>query len=283
MEGLSRHLLKNPDIQKYAHVLNELVDAVTAYARDTPSPAPADWGVCALAFGPRREPYLIYDGVSSVARQLDAADVRFLDAFAAAVEKQWPGRGLVRASAGHLTVDYAAVLDVAAAESHVMGAERELATAKSRLGAILGSPKGELTVLPQAGTAHSAIFGPAGFRRPVSLKPMGEVRLASALPEVVTDRPSCVSLLSLYALARDFVLPVAAEFVSKKDQALYRSMVQTLPSAGPASTIAGAYWARTDGSHRFLLRVTADELKNYGAVYNGLAAVWLRLGSFSGK
>ena len=103
------------------------------------------------------------------------------------------------------------------------------------------------------------------------------------LPETAADRPSSAGWLSCYALARDFVLPVAAEFVSKKDQALYRSMVQALPGAGLASAIAGAYWARTDGSHRFLLRVTADELKNYGAVYNGAAAAWLRLGSFSGK
>jgi hypothetical protein len=38
------------------------------------------------------------------------------------------------------------------------------------------------------------------------------------------------------------------------------------------SAIAGAYWARTDGSHRFLLRITTEELKNYGAVYNVISA-----------
>ena len=267
-EGLVRHVLKKPNGRKYAPLLNGLVDALRTYVRNMPYGSSSDWGVCALAFGPRREPYFVYDGVSSVARQLDAADVRLFDALAAAVEKQWPGRGLVRASAGRLTVDYAAVVDVAAAESHVKDADRELAQAKRRIGEILGDTVGELAVMPQAGTAYSAIFGPAGFRRPVSPKAQCEARLAAMLPETVADRPSCAGWLSCYALARDFVLPVAVGFAPKKDQPLCRSMVQALPAAGPTSAIAGAYWSRADGSHRFLLRVTAEELKNYGAVFN---------------
>ena len=282
-DGLVNHLVKKPGVQKYAPFLKDMSSAIAACLRESSFPDPADWSVSAFALGPRREPYVVLDGVSAAARKGDAIDARLLDAVAAAVEKQWPGRGLVRASAGRLTVDYAAALDVAAAEAQVKGADRELAKAKHRLGAILGSTTGELAVVPLAGTAHAAIYGPAGFSRPALPKPTGEARLAAMLPEAAADRPSCAGWLSCYALARDFVLPVAAEFVSKKDQALYRSMVQALPSAGPASAIAGAYWARTDGSHRFLLRVTADELKNYGAVYNGAAAAWLRLGGFSGK
>lgn len=280
-EGLVRHALKNPNGRKYAPVLNGLIGALTEYVRAVPFGSPADWGACALAFGPRREPYFVYDGVSSVARQLDAADVRLFDALAAAVEKQWPGRGLVRASNGRMSIDFAAVLDVAAAESGVKDADREIAQAKRRLGDIFGGTTGEFAVLPQAGTAHSAVFGPAGFRRPVSLKPQCEARLAAMLPETVADRPSCVGLLSFYALARDFVLPRLVDFAPKKDQALCRSVVQALPSAGPASAMAGAYWARSDGSHRVLLRVTAEELKNYGAVYNVISAA--RLSSFGEK
>ena len=275
VEGLVRHALKQKDVRKYEPVLNGLAGALAAYFRNSPFAAPADWGVCALAFGPRREPYFVYDGVSSAARQLDAADMRFFDAVAAAVERQWPGRGLVRASAGRLTVDYAAVLDMVAAEAQVKGADRELARAKRRLGEILGAPTGELAVLPLAGTAHSAIFGPAGFRRPVSQKPMGEARLAAILPETVADRPSCVGWLSCYALARDFALPVAVGFVPKRNRSLYQAVLQSLPSAGRSSAIAGAYWCRSDGSHRVLLRVTADELKNYGAVYNVFSAARL--------
>ena len=281
VEGLARYALRQPGARKYEPVLNGLAGAWATYVRKMPFPAPADWGVCALALGPRREPYYVYDGVSSVARQLDAADVRFLDAVAAAVEKQWPGCGLVRASAGRLKIDYAAALDVAAAESQVVGAERELEQAKRRLGAILGGTKGEIAVLPMAGTAHSAIIGPAGFRRPVSLSPQGEARLTVLLPETVSDRPSCAGWLSLYALARDFALPVAVGFAPKKDRFLYRAVLEALPPAGTASAVAGAYWFRPDGSHRFLLRVTADELKNYGAVYNVVSAV--RLSSLGKK
>jgi len=267
-DGLVKHVLKKPGGQKYAPFLEGVSAAIASCLRDTPFPDPSDWSVCALAFGPRREPYIVQDGVSSSARQGDAIDARFLDAVAAAAESQWPGRGLARASAGRLTVDYAAVLDVAAAEAGVKGADRELAKAKQRVGAILGSTTGELAILPQVGTAHSAIIGPSGLHRPVSQKPTGEARLADALPEAAVDRPSCLALLSCYALARDYVLPVAVEFAPKGDQALYRAIVQALPKAGQGSAVAGAYWARPDGSHRFLLRVTAEELKNYGAVYN---------------
>lgn len=272
VEGLVRHALKDPDARKYAPILKGVASALASYLRTAPVTNPMDWRVCALAFGPRREPYVVQDGVAASARQLDAANVRMFDVLAAAVETQWPGRGLVRASNGRLIVDYAAVLDVAAAEEKVKGAERELTQAKRRVGRILGGTKGVLAVLPMAGTAHSAFIGPAGFRRPVSLKPQGEARLAALLPESVSDRPSCVGWLSLYALARDFVLPVAIGFAPKKDQSLYQAVVQALPAAGQASAIAGAYWSRDDGSHRFLLRVSADELKNFGAVYNVISA-----------
>lgn len=273
-DGLVRHALKKGG-QKYAPFLKGMSAAVASCLRDAPFPNPADWTVCALAFGSRREPYIVQDGVSASARQGDAVDARFLDAVAAAAERQWPGRGLARASSGRMTVDYAAVLDVAAAEAEVKGADRELATAKQRLGAILGSATGELAILPQAGTAHSLIFGPSGFHRPVSQKPAGEARLAAALPETVADRPSCLFVLSCYELARDYVFPVAVEFAPKKDRALYRAIGQALPKARLDSAVASAYWARADGSHRFLLRITAEELKNYGAVYNVISTAMM--------
>ena len=186
-DGLVKHLVKKPGVQKYAPFLKDMSSAIAACLRESSFPDPADWSVSALALGPRREPYVVLDGVSAAARRGDAIDARLLDAVAAAVEKQWPGRGLVRASSGRMIVDYAAVLDMAAAEAKVKGAERELAQAKKRLGVIFGATKGEIAVLPQAGKAHSAYIGPVGFRRPVSQKPHGEARLAAALPETVAD------------------------------------------------------------------------------------------------
>ena len=282
-DGLVKHLVKKPDGQKYAPFLKDMSFAIAACLRESSFPDPADWSVSALALGPRREPYVVLDGVSAAARRGDAIDARLLDAVAAAVEKQWPGRGLVRASNGRMIVDYAAVLDVAAAEAKVKGAERELAQAKKRLGAILGATKGEIAVLPQAGKAHSAYIGPVGFRRPVSQKPHGEARLAAALPETVADRPSCFGMISCYAIMREFVLPAAVGFVPKKNQDLYRTVVQSMPHAGVDSALACAYWARPDGAHRFLLRVTAEELKNYGAMYNVFSAMQLSSEGRRGK
>lgn len=277
--GLAEHALKDPGGQKFAVVLKGAARALADYIREMPFPDPSDWSAYALAFGPHGEPYFVLDGESAAARRMDAADVRFLDGLASAVEKQWPGRGLVRASAGLLTVDYAAVLDVAAAESQVKDADRELAHAKQRIAGILGSTTGELSVVPLSGRAHTAIYGPHGFHRPVSAKPTGEARLAAALPETVGDRPSCAALFSCYMLARDFVLPVAVNFLPKNSRGVYRGLVKALPGARWESAIAAAYWARPDGSHRYLLRVTADELKNYGAVFNVVYAARLLLPS----
>ena len=282
-DGLVKHLVKKPDGQKYAPFLKDMSFAIAACLRESSFPDPADWSVSAFALGPRREPYVVLDGVSAAARRGDAIDARLLNAVAAAVEKQWPGRGLMRASNGRMIVDYAAVLDVAAAEAKVKGAERELAQAKKRLGAILGATKGEIAVLPQAGKAHSAYIGPVGFRRPVSQKPTGEARLAAALPETVADRPSCFGMISCYAIMREFVLPAAVGFVPKKNQDLYRTVVQSMPHAGVDSALACAYWARPDGAHRFLLRVTAEELKNYGAMYNVFSAMRLSSKGRGGK
>ena len=281
--GLVKHLVKKPGVQKYAPLLKDMSSAIAACLRESSFPDPADWSVSAFALGPRREPYVVLDGVSAAARRGDAIDARLLDAVAAAVEKQWPGRGLVRASNGRMIVDYAAVLDVAATEAKVKGAERELAQAKKRLGAILGATKGEITVLPQAGKAHSAYIGPVGFRRPVSQKPQGEACLAAVLPEAVADRPSCFGMISCYAVMREFVLPAAVGFVPKKNQDLYRTVVQSMPHAGVDSALACAYWARPDGAHRFLLRVTAEEMKNYGAMYNVFSAMQLSSEGRRGK
>ena len=264
-DGLVNHLVKKPDGQKYAPFLKDMSSAIAACLRESSFPDPADWSVSAFALGPRREPYVVLDGVSAAARKGDAIDARLLDAVAAAVEKQWPGRGLVRASNGRMIVDYAAVLDVAAAE------------------AILGATKGDIAVLPQAGKAHSAYIGPVGVRRPVSQKPTGEARLAAALPETVADRPSCFGMISCYAIMREFVLPAAVGFVPKKNQDLYRTVVQSMPHAGVDSALACAYWARPDGAHRFLLRVTAEELKNYGAMYNVFSAMQLSSEGRRGK
>ena len=273
VEGLVQHALKMPKVKEYAPVLKGASAAVASYLRSAPFPDPAGWGVCALAFGPHRELYLVDDGESSVARRQDAVDARLFDALAAAVERQWPDRGLVRSSAGCLTLDLAAVMDVAAAEAGVKDADRELARAKQRVGEILGATKFESAILPLAGRAQSAIFAPVGFRRPVSPKPTGEARLAAALPETKSDRPSGAFMLSFYALARDYVFPVAVGFAPMRSRELFRSIVDSLPPAGDCSAVAGAHWARADGSHRVLLRVTAEELKNYGAVYNVVSAV----------
>jgi hypothetical protein len=56
-----------------------------------------------------------------------------------------------------------------------------------------------------------------------------------------------------------------------------------MPHAGVDSALACSYWARPDGAHRFLLRVTAEELKNYGAMYNVFSAMRLSSKGRGGK
>ena len=263
---------KNKDAKKYLPLIEEAVAALVECLRTMPYPAAGDWSAAALAFDAGRHPYVVSAGELAKFAESQNVARRFTDRLVAALAKQWPGKTmLTRAADDSVTVDWGAVVDVAAAESGVAAKNaKEVAQAKKTLADVLGDTK---TVCSTAvsGTKATSVTAAPGFKVP-SAKSDAEAVFAAALPEAAKDRPASLFYCAPYAFLRDVALPVAVKFVDKEDAAPYQAMLAGLPAAEPGSALAGAGWAGADGSFRLLVRLTAGEIKNYGAAFNAFTA-----------
>lgn len=271
-EEVIAEVKKTKDAQKYGALLDEVGAALEAYLLAIPYPSVGDWSVGALAFDGEHHPYGVCAGDCSALPLCQNATRACVDRLFAAVERQWPGRGLaIRNSQDVYTFDWGALIDVAAAESDV-GAQhaKEVANAKKTLEALLGSTK---TVCSSTTTSSrvTTVMARPEYRFPSS-KGLGEDAIAKALPETVKDRPAGVFYLQPYALARDVLLPIVAKLSDKETAAQYRAMLAGMAPSAPNSAFAAAGWVDADGTMRGLFRVTAGEIRNLGAAFNAFTA-----------
>lgn len=248
----------------YAQTADGLDKAVNDWLAAVPFPAPTDWTMLALAFGPQQEPYIVQVDESAKMSQTYEAGVRFFAAFADALGKKWPG--IVRADGASLFVDWAKFVDVVAAETG--GSQASADKVKNTLAKILGGTVSEGSTVKSSQTSCRTFFGTKGFTPPPAVS--GEPRLAAALPEVVAKRPSGAFYFSLYSFARDNVMPILLKVVPENKTKEVQSVMAVLPKAVDNSAIAGAYWSKKDGSSSFLLRVTKGEVQNIGAAANAI-------------
>lgn len=263
---------QDKDGKKYGKLLDSLQKIVQDICAQAPYPSASDWGVGALAFGPKREPYLVTVGEQAAAAQSKQVGDKALDGLVAAFEEQWPGNGIMaKKSDGVWTFNWSRILDLAATESGAQDAKKEIAQAKKTVAAVLGGTANELSYGCQGARVFSR-FAPVGFVPPAPVKKSGEARFAAALPESAKDRPACAFYLSLYSMAREAVLPIMASTANKKDADQWKAMIQSMAPAAPNSALVGAAWLRKDGSLSGILRITADELKNFGAAFNAFTA-----------
>lgn len=246
----------------------QAVDGVNAATAELltaiPYPAPTDWNMFALAFGPQQEPYLVGAGEGARVSQGYAATTRFYAAVAEALGKKWPG--IVNANGASLTIDWARLIDVVAAETG--GSPAHVEKVKKAVGKILGGMASEISTVMPSQTSYRTFAGTKGFTPPAAVS--GEKRLAAALPETVAKRPSGVFYLSLYSLLRDHVMPIAVKVASPKDGEKIRPVMDVLPEAGANGALAYALWSEKNGACRFLLRVTTDEIRSIGAAANAI-------------
>lgn len=228
--------------------------------KTVPVPAPTDWFMGALAFGPQQEPYLVGHTVSAQASQSYAVACRFCAAVASSIEPTWPG--IVRAKDASLTVNWFRLVDAIVEASDPTPEDRQVAEkAKKGLAAVVG---GQESVFASELTSPTTIRSYAwakGFTPPAAA-PSGEKNFAAALPEAAADRPSAAFYLSLYSLVRDNILPIVVKVAPKqKDKDEAQALLSSLPPTGANSAIAGASWIDRDGA-RFAFRVTNEEIKN---------------------
>lgn len=257
-------------IKKAAPDYAQTVDGVNAAFADLfasiPYPAPTDWCMFALAFGPQLEPYMVCAGEGAKVAQAQAAANRFYAAVAEALGKKWPG--IVSANGTTLSVDWAKLIDVVAAETK--GSQESVAEAKQVVAKLLGGTASEISTVTPSPTSFRSFIGTKGFTPPPAVP--GEPRLAVALPEVVAKRPSGAFYLSLYSFARDNLMPIALKVLPEGKAKDVRSILAVMPKASDNGAIAGAYWNRKDGSSSFLLRVTKGEIQSIGAAANAIIA-----------
>ena len=255
-------------IKKAAPDHAQTVDGVNAAFADlisaVPYPAPTDWCMFALAFGPQLEPYMVCTGEGAKMSQTQAAANRFYAAVAEAIGKKWPG--IVSANGTTLSVDWAKLIDVVAAETK--GSQESVDQAKKIVAKVLGGTAGEISTVMPSQTSFRTFIGTKGFTPPPASS--GEPRLVAALPEIVAKRPSGAFYLSLYSFVRDNVMPIAMKVAPAKEGKNVQSIMAVLPKAADNGAIAGAYWSKKDGSSNFLLRVTKGEIQSIGAAANAI-------------
>jgi hypothetical protein len=75
-----------------------------------------------------------------------------------------------------------------------------------------------------------------------------------------------------YSIIRDAVLPIVAKTVAKAERYHYEMMIKAMLPSMPNSAVASALWSDSDGSERFILRVTSNELKSLGTIFNTLTS-----------
>lgn len=275
--NLVARVLKDTKAKPYAAFVQEVAEALAALLREgAVYPAPADWSGSALAFDAQLRPAVVSSGDTAQARESVAAAMAFGDRLIRALAKQWPDRkALVRTDTGFV-VDWAEAIDIGAAVSGLADdkeTKKALATAKKTVAAVLGDTKTALAYAV-AGTQLESRLAAPGFTPPLGT-PTGEARVAAVLPETAAARPGAVFYCSLYGLVREAVLPIMARVASEKDAKQYAAMVAAMPPAAPNGAVACAVWAGKDGACRGLLRITADELKNFGAAFNAFTAASL--------
>ncbi len=242
-----------------AKAMNDMLAAI-AY------PAPTDWNMFALAFGPQQEPYMVGAGECAKMSETHAAGIRFYAALADVLGKKWPG--IVSANGASLSVDWARLIDVVAAETG--GSQASVDKAKKVVAKVLGGTASEITTVMPSQTSYRTFIGTKGFTPPAPAS--GEQRLAAALPEVASKRPAGVFYLSLYSFARDNLMPIVLKAVPEEEAKEIQPVVAMLPKASPNGAIAAAYWSEKNGSSRFLLRITKDEIRNIGMAVNAIIA-----------
>lgn len=198
------------------------------------------------------------------------------------LEAAFPGSKMVtKAGEGDWRVALGAVIDTCAVESGVDAKDKkqadELAKAKENVKKALGGLELKVAAKKRADGAWVTFAG-AGAAEPAAGGD-GEARLKAALPETAAERPAAAGCVGVYSMVREMVLPALEKFASAdekfasaEEKEQLKLLTAALPPATANSTVAGAKWAGKDGSARVLVRVTTDELKNFGAAFNSFTA-----------
>ena len=282
---INSQLAKEEDGKKFVGFVTDLGKVVGQALRTAIYPSSEDWCGSSIAFTREYHPYC-----RSVfhLRQVDAmkgyAD-RICDSVVAAVDKQWPGQKIFTRAPGGVVFDWHATLDLIGRESGVQPGDsddKELTVIKEKVSQVLGSGKTICTTSWGSDICQSYLGCPEDAAAAATVPQTGESRMAAALPEVKGKRPVLTVFSEPYAFVRDSVFPLVAKVADPSVAKECQNYRKILPPAEPNSAWAFALWSDASGS-RGIFRVTAGELKNYGAAFNAIMLSSLNDGDADGN
>lgn len=274
LQGLAEAVVveaqKNKDLQKYVELIKEVVLAADEAVGVFAYPQKADWDAMAIGFDAQKRPAVLGGGqVATVATETTAAK-KFLTRLAAALVRQWPGsQFLVQKDPDTFVVNWGSIIDFAAKETGATKDPKQMkdvSQVKKTLAGVLGGLSSEISF---ASNGQRAVFAAPGVKLASG---KGEARFLAAVPEAAKTRPGAAFYFTPYAFARDVVLPQIVKFGDKETAQQLQALQAALPPAAANGALAGASWYRPDGSIRFLLRLTGDEVKSIGGVMGALSA-----------
>lgn len=282
--GTLRTLLKdNKDegLAKYKQTLDDLLVAVIDLYKsfDGVKVGPQDWSSAAFAFDAQKRPAVLVKGENTqLPPALVAAPGKCLDRIIAILERQWPANGFIKKFAeGKYAFDWAKLVDLVVKEFEACSKEgekadpKDVAQIKDAIAKVLGGTVTEFSFQngPKGGRAKLAAPGVSIAPAPAG---QGAQRLFAAVPEA--DKAAVLGYFyaTPYALVRDVGMPIYLKFTSPEERQQYNAILAALPPAAPGGAFAGAVWVRKDGALKFAMRLTADEIKTFGAVVTALGS-----------
>jgi hypothetical protein len=258
---------KNKNVSRF---INKITPSLKEYSKNVALPAKNDYRTGWLGVDSRENPCF-----SEIETSGDySSSVAFLEATAKTAKEVWPKYDILRKGdeEGRYFIDWNSLVDINGIEEG-KPAPKELAVAKKKIKSIFGDSKSMLYV-KKTPNGLLKFFGDPKTGLP-SAKGDAESKLASALPETRKNRPTSVIYLMPYSIIRDMVLPAVAKSTPKAEREQYNMMIKAMVPAMPNSAIALAHWMENDGSDKILLRVTANELKSLGVIFNTFTASML--------
>ena len=262
---------KEEEGKKYVGFVTDVGKSLAQACRTAIYPSKDDWQGMSFACDQEQHPYF---KTFSRLRQMNEAKVyadSLSDSIVTVFEKQWPGKGILVKVPGGVSFDWHAMIDQIGREAGVQPGDKddkELQVAKQKIVQVLGSAKTTGTTSWGKEIADSYLGSPNldVLSRTETIR-TGEARMIAAIPEMKNKRPVLVGYLAPYAFVRESVLAIAAKVAAPSVGKQYQQLQKTLPPAEKNSAWAFAAWSDPQGS-RGIFRITANELKNYGAAFN---------------
>jgi hypothetical protein len=263
--------LKTSKDKKVVSFAGKLESILNTYAKEMPLPNRNHFRTAWFGMDAAGCPYIAEkENMDEVEKYYDVS-ISFMDSLVKAMSEVWPEYAIMNKGSekGEYLLDWNAIVDMNGLQKG-KPAPKELDVAKKKIKSVFGDSKGMLSVKK---TSNGVIkfFGNPNTKLSTE-KGDAWARLEAALPEVAKDRPLSVMYLMPYSIIRDAVLPIVAKTVAKAERYHYEMMIKAMLPSMPNSAVASALWSDSDGSERFILRVTSNELKSLGTIFNTLTS-----------